>query len=322
MIELIPTIDTATSSELAELLFKNVWKHYGLPDSIVSDRGSTFISQFTLQLYKHLGIKAKPSTAFHPQTDGQTEKINHFVETYLHLFCEGTETTWPKFLESAQFAYNNAKQTSTGFSPFEVVYGKKARMGIEPLTESRVPAVEQRIKEMHERFGLVEKSLLEAKEEMKRYADYKRSEAPVYKIGDKVWLSTKDLGSARSRKLMERRIGPYSIIQLMGPNAVKLQLPRHMRIHPVFNVTRIRPFTEALEGQQVRKPPPVEIEGTVEYEVDYIKEAKKVGRNLKFLVHWKGYPDEDETWEPRSNLSNASEAIEDFYQKNPDAPKR
>ena len=319
MIELIPTCDTNTSSDLAEQLFKNVWKHYGLPDSIVSDRGPTFISQFTLELYKKLGIKAKPSTAFHPQTDGQTEKINHYVETYLRIYCEGQEKEWPSFLETAQFAYNNAKQTSTGYSPFEVVYGRKVKMGLDLSKESKVPSVEERIKQMHSRFEDVEQALKEAQVVMKRYADQKRSDAPQYSVGDKVWLESKNLGINKSRKLMERRLGPFSIIQLMGPNAVKLKLPAYMHIHPVVNVSRIRPYVELLQGQKANKPPPIEVEGEVEYEVDYIKEARRFGRTIKFLVHWKGYSDEEDTWEPKANLKHADQALHDFYQSNPDA---
>jgi len=321
MIELIPTRDNHTSKDLADQLMDNLWKRYGFPNSIVTDRGSTFISQYTQQLYKQLGIKAKPSTAFHPQTDGQTEKLNHFVETYLRIYCEGNEKQWPKFLSSAQFAYNNTKQTATGFAPFEIVYGSTMHMGIEQPHESIVPSIEDRIQKMHDSHELVTKALIRAKEDMKKFYDQKKSDAPQYQKGDKVWLDAAHLNIKRSGKFKEKRIGPYSIIQLCGPNAVKLKLPSHLRIHPVINISRVIPYKEPLNGQPMYKPPPVELENDLEYEVDFVRDIRKFGRRWMYLVHWKGYADDDDSWEPLSNLSNAKEAIDEFHDLNPQVPK-
>ena len=106
MIKLVPCKDLCTSPDLVDLLISSVWKHYGLSDSIISDRGPQFVSRFITMLYRKLKIKLKSSTAFHPQTDGQTERVNQFVEMYLQIVCEGNEKTWVDHLPGAQFAYN------------------------------------------------------------------------------------------------------------------------------------------------------------------------------------------------------------------------
>ena len=157
---------------------------------------------------------------------------------------------------------------------------------------------------------------------MKHQADRHRSQAPDYEIGDKVWLSTENLKLTRaSKKLTERWLGSYNITKRIGENALELQLPRSMKIHPVVNISQVKPYKDCLEGQPTFKPGPVQVteDREVEFKVESIIDSRWKGRCLEYLVHWKGYSDEDRTWEPKGNLSNALEAIKDFHRSKPNA---
>ena len=159
---------------------------------------------------------------------------------------------------------------------------------------------------------------------MKVNADKSCLAAPEYTIGQQVWLSTENLClTCASHKLSERWLGLYTIIGLAGPNAVELKLPKSMQIHPVVNVSWVKPCCDQLEGQPLHRPGPVNVteDRDNEWEVDQIIDSRYKNKRLEFLVHWKGYDDMDCTWEPKSNLGNTKEALNDFYHANPAAPR-
>ena len=159
--------------------------------------------------------------------------------------------------------------------------------------------------------------------DMQRYADLNRGQAPVYKEGDKVWLSAKDLKLNRpARKLSERQLGPFEIAKVVLPNVMKLKLPASYKIHDVINVSRLRLYKEPSAGQRTIPPEPVEVEGQPEYEVEEVLDSRLKKGKLEYLVKWSGYTDEYNTWEPVSNLENSKETIEDFHKENPSAPRR
>ena len=163
-------------------------------------------------------------------------------------------------------------------------------------------------------------NLEKAQEQMKVQADKHRSTTPKYQIGDKVWLSTDNLKVTRaSKKLTEWWLGPYDITKLVGDNAVRLHLPKTMCIHPVVNISRVRPYKEPLEGQTTIRPGPVKVteDREIEYEVDHIVDVRKKGQHMKYLVHWKGYNEEDRIWELKGNLGNAKAALNLFHERNP-----
>ena len=126
-------------------------------------------------------------------------------------------------------------------------------------------------------------------------------------------LSTKDLVFKKRpvKKLTERYVGPY-VIEVVSSNAVKLQLPISMRIHPVVNVSQIVRYKEQVKGQKKEKGKPIEVEGVEEWEVEKILNKKKIRGVEKYLVQWKGFIAEGDTWERKENLKNAEELIEEF----------
>jgi len=151
---------------------------------------------------------------------------------------------------------------------------------------------------------------------MKRQADRSRKEAEEYRVGNKVLISTKDfsmeLRKRATKKLTEKFIGPYVVKKIVSENAVELELPAMLRIHPVVNVRRLVKYREQVEGQKKMPPPPVEVAGEKEYEVEEILDRQERRGKIKYLVKWKGYTAEGNTWEGLENLKNAGEKIEKF----------
>ena len=173
------------------------------------------------------------------------------------------------------------------------------------------------MKEIHEEAGA---ALSKAHDDMTCNADQHRGSAPKYKVGDKVWLGTKDIKINRpSRKLTERQLGPFEIIKVVSPNAVKLKLPTSFKIHDVINVLRVRPYKPPVEEQRVTPPEAIEVEGTPEYEVEEVLNFQLKQGKLEYLVKWSGYTDDYNTWEPAFNLDNSKEAINNFHKSNPSA---
>jgi len=166
-------------------------------------------------------------------------------------------------------------------------------------------------------------ALSKARDDMTHYADFYREQAPEYKVGDKVWLSTKNLNVDRpSCKLTEHQLGPYEIIKIISSNAVKLKLPASFKIHNVINVSCICPYRPPVAGQSIIPPKPVTVEGTPEYEVEEIMDSRLKHDKLEFLVKWSGYTNNYNTWEPEANCANSRDIIKEFYKSNPSAPRK
>ena len=196
-------------------------------------------------------------------------------------------------------------------------------MGIEPQRAGKSESAKEfaeRIKEIHEEAGT---ALSKVRDDMTRYADQHRGPAPEYKVGNKVWLSTKDLKINRpSRKLAEQQLRPFKIIKVISPNTVKLKLPISFKIHDVINVSQVRLYKPPIEGQQITPPEAIEVEGTPEYKVEEVLDSRLKRGKLEYLVKWSGYTNDHNTWEPESNLGNSKESINDFHKSNPSAPHK
>jgi len=224
MTHFVATTKETSAEGLARLFRDNVWKLHGLPKSVVSDRGPQFAAELTKELNRMLEIRTKLSTVFHPQTDGQTERMNQELEQYLRFFIENRQKDWPEWLVMAEFVVNNKVHTATKVSPFMANYGREMRIGGDIRKKGKVEnATEfvERMKKVHEE---AEVALRKTQEEMKRYADRERKETEKWKKRNWVLLSTKDLVFKKrpSKKLTERYVGPYAIEEVVSSNMVKL----------------------------------------------------------------------------------------------------
>ena len=283
----------------------------------MSDKGPQFAVELTKELNRMLGIKTKLSTTFHPQTDRQTERMNQELEQYLQFFIEHRQKDWPEWMAAVEFAINNKVHTATKVSPFMANYGREMRMGGDIRRKGKVESATefvQRMKKVHEE---AEAALRKTQEEMKKYADRSRKKMEEWKKGDQVLLSTKNLvfKERLSKKLTERYVGPYAIEEVVSSNAVKLQLPGLIRIHLVVNVSWIVKYKEQVKGQKKEKGKPVDIEEVKEWKVEKILNKKKIRGVEKYLIRWKGFTAEEDTWERRENLKNVEELIEEFERR-------
>jgi len=190
-----------------------------------------------------LGIQTKLLMAYHLQTDGQTERINQELEQYLRVFIDHRQEQWPDWLGMAEFTYNNKIHTATKNSLFKVNYRQDPRIGFEGRRKGKYKAAGKFVEKMRKIQKEAKVALGKAQEEMKKFADRKRGEGEEYKVGDLVLLSTKDLKwqmkRKRLEKLTERFVGPYKIKRIISSNAVELEFPKSIRIHPVVNISRV-----------------------------------------------------------------------------------
>jgi len=189
-------------------------------------------------------------------------------------------------------------------------------MGFDIRKKGKNEKAEEFAREMKEKYEEARAALVKSQEEMKRQADRSKKEAEEYRVGDKVLISTKDfsieLMKRATKKLTEKFIGPYVVRKIVSENAVELELPVSLRIHPVVNMRRIVKYREQVEEQKKIPPPPVEVAGEKEYEVEEIFDRQERRGRIKYLIKWKGYTAEENTWERLENLKNAMEKVEEF----------
>ncbi|WVZ60291.1 hypothetical protein U9M48_010336, partial [Paspalum notatum var. saurae] len=307
----LPVRTTHNGAKLAQLYIENVVKLHGVPSRIVSDRGTQFTSRFWKSLQEALGTKLDFSTAYHPQTDGQTERVNQIMEDMLRACALTYGSNWEASLPFAEFSYNNGRQASLGMAPFEALYGRKCRT---PLMWSEVgerslvgPAL---IKEAEEKVAEVRARLKEAQSRQKSYADGKRRELR-FNIGDSVYLKVSPIRGTRrfqvKGKLAPRYIGPYKIIKQIGKVAYRLDLPESMRdIHNVFHVSQLRKCLKVPE-QQVNLTAE-ELQPDLMYQERPVKILDTVTRRTRnsttkiCRVLWNRYGEEEATWEREDAL--------------------
>jgi hypothetical protein len=242
---LIPTHTTLNAEGTALLFHKEVWEHHGTPRVVVSDRGPQFITAFTCELYKLLGIKLATSMAYHPQTDEQTECVNQVIEGYLRIFTSRRQDDWDEYLPTGEFQYNNTVHLLTQQTPFMVDTGRHPRMGFEPQRpRSTLELVNDFVERIARGIEEAKAALTKAKDEHAMFYNHRHEPAPVYAPGDRVWLDGSDIATNRpSSKLSHRRLGPFVIEACVGHGAYRLKLPYHFRrLHPVFPTVKLYPM--------------------------------------------------------------------------------
>jgi len=323
----IPTTRRLTAPELARLYVLHVFSKHGVPSDVISDRGSEFVSSFWMSLSKVLDMDLRPSTAYHPQTDGQTERTNQTLETYLRTYINYQQDDWVDYLPIAEFAYNNSIHSATTLSPFFANYGYHPRLTMS--LDKDVPSAEahdfsKSISELHD---FVRQELTAAQAQYQTPADERRNlNAPEFNEGDKVWLLSRNIKTQRPmKKLDHRRLGPYTISKKISSHAFRLDLPRNLSaIHNVFHIDLLEPYhPNSIPGRSEPPPPPVEIAGNEEFEVDVILDSRIFRRQFQYLVKWKGYEasGESNSWEPASHLQHSKGVISDFHKAHPNKPR-
>ncbi len=312
MIRLIPTYTSLTSEGAARLYRDHVWKDFGLPESVISDRGTIFVSKFMQALNDLLGIKTNISTAYHPQTDGQTERVNQEVEQYLRIFVNYRQDNWADWLSLAEFSYNDKINKSTGHSPFMLNWGRDPRKGVEVKRESRVEAATDFVKRMEELRKEAAAALERAARDMKTHFDRSHRAEPEFQPGDEVLLEGENMKTNRpTRKLEHRRFGPFKVEKKIGQRAYRLKLPSTWKVHPVFHVSKLFPYSRG-NRPHIEPPPPDLVDGEPEQEVEDILNDRVRRGKRQFLVKWKGFPMEENEWLAEEDLTHAKRVLNKY----------
>jgi hypothetical protein len=312
MAHFIPLSGTATAQHVAQLFYDHVWTKHGISLNIVSDRDSKFTSQTWERLCELWPMSRSMSTAYHPQTDGQTERTNRTLEQMLRNYVAPDLSNWDQLLAPAEFAYNNARSASTGFTPFYLNYGRDPRIPAALIKRQRgdtgqCPGIENFVATMDELLAEAKRSLIAAQHRQKFYADPSNSQRePTFNVGDLVLLSTSNLRFRGTgvRKLMPKFIGPFKITHKHGPVACRLDLPPQLKIHPVFHISLIRKFYEGVRP----KPPPWEWLADEAFQTltERILKHREGTRGSKvvkeYLVRWVNSTDESAEWLPEPRI--------------------
>ena len=235
---------------------------------------------------------------------------------------KGTQDNWDDLLPMAEFAINDSVNEATKSTPFKLMYGMDPRKPLDLALESNAPVAQDFVKTMINWITKTRDHIIHAQASQKTQADKHRRDH-TFEIGDKVMLSTKNLNlpATVSRKLSPKWIGPFTIKARKHKDAFELNLQGKFKFHPVFHVNLLKPYldnddTEFPESRQV-PPEPVIIEDQQEFEVEAILGKRTYHGSTQYLVQWKGYPFEDSTWEPLSNLDNAKELISKYDRRKP-----
>ena len=322
----IPTDTTITAQDLADLFIRHIFSKHGCPVDIVSDRGSKFTSHFWTALSQALKIQQSLSTAYHPETDGQTERINQILETYLRHYVNYDQDDWYRHLPLAEFAYNNSPHSSTTMSPFFANKGFHPTLDIEitGITDKQASVAVSRLNDLHQH---AKEEIAKAIEHFKSNADRRRLSAPDYRVGDLVMLSTKNIRTTRpTKKFSEKRLGPFKILQVVSPLAMKLDLPKDMSaLHPVFHVSLLEPAPkDQIKGRRQPPPEPVQVLDDLQWEVKAILDSKIVRKNVQYLVEWLGFEDDDnerQSWQPWHNVEGSKDLLREFHSRHPSKPQ-
>lgn len=252
----------------------------------------------------HSGLNFNFLLHYHPQTNGQTERTNQTLEQYLRCFSSFSQDDWASLLPLAEFSYNNSVHSATKQSPFFANYGFHPSFLSNIIPDSPVPAVSKTINFFNANNKLLQETMAKTQAYNKVVFKRKRRGELILNPGDKVWLATTNLKLAcPSKKLGPKFIGPFPVKRRINEVAYELELPELFRIHPVFHITLLKPaLTDPFPGRSFGPPEPVIIDGEEEIEVETILDYRKRRNQIQFLIKWKGYGPEDNSWEPEGNI--------------------
>ncbi|GBG77614.1 hypothetical protein CBR_g24060 [Chara braunii] len=316
----------ASAREVADIVFDRVLRDHDLPLSIISDRDPCFTSQFWRRLHEVYGTQLRFSSSYHPQTEGQTEITNRTLADILRKIVRDDQQ-WDLHLAHAEIAYNHAVSPATGMSPYYCDLGYHPRVPADFLRPSQMhpdtscPALDDWVAHMTSFMKTAHEDIAASQTRMAARANRSRMDNP-FKVGDEVLIDARhlQLEADTLRKFRHRFFGPCRILQAVGsdtassPVSFRVKLPyylRQARVHDVYHVSLLRPYrrpSERLVGRPYERPPPIMVDDHEEFLVSDIIGRRVTDDNpphVEYLVRWKGYPDEEATWEPLEHLQHA-----------------
>ncbi|KAJ1594943.1 hypothetical protein NDA14_003675 [Ustilago hordei] len=311
---LAPTHKTVTAKQTAVLLYGHMVRLFGYPDHMVSDRGRQFISGAWKAFAEQMGVKHSLSMAYHPQTDGQTERVNQVIEQYLRMYCNYEQDDWANLLDTAAFVYNNTVHNSIGVSPFFACYGwnPKAHPDIPQRLGVNDPGRFEYLMDGKERCKYLQEQIREAQ---RRSVDqYNRKHKDIeFKVGDMVYINHRNWKTRRpTPKLDTWFAGPYPVQERVGRRAYRITLPANLRVHDVFHVSMLEPARTSSLPQRAEQPTiPSLPDEDLDFEVEALIDKRSHNGTTEYKVLWRGYSEEAASWEPVENL-NCPDLIQEY----------
>jgi hypothetical protein len=284
----LPVHTTYSAKKYAEVYLDQIIRLHGIPKTIISDRGAQFVARFWEQLQTSLGTKLIRSSAYHPQTDGQTERVNQILEDMLRACIIHYGTNWDKCLDLAEFSYNNSYQSSLQMAPFEALYDRRCRTPLSwSETGERKIFGPDLVTEAENKVKLIQANLKAAQSRQKGYADQSRKPLQ-FQVEDYVYLRVSPTKGVQrfgiKGKLAPGYVGPFEITEACGPVAYRIHLPTH--IHDVFHISQLKKCikvpTEVLESQAIKIEPDLSY---VEQPLQILDTKERITRRKNVIVH-------------------------------------
>jgi hypothetical protein len=298
-----------TVKTVARAFTETIFKLHGLPTVMVTDRDRIFTSSLWQDLFKKLGVKLHFSTSYHPQTDGQTERVNQCLENYLRNMAFLQPTKWHQWLAPAEWWYNTSFHTSRKMTPFQALYGRPPPMLAElvlPVDETAGDLIPSATTE--DIAKQIKENLLKAQERMKHQADKNRQERQLL-VGDMVYLKLQpyrhtSLSLHRCIKLHSKYYGPFRVLEKIGNTSYKLLLPDGCKLHPTFHVSQLKKHLGP-KAIPTANLPLLNPDGTILIAPEKLLERKLVPRVqgdisipvVRWLIQWENLPASEATWE-------------------------
>lgn len=327
----IPTDTGLDAKGFANLFVKHIVSKYGLPENIICDRDPRWASDFWREVARLLGSSMLMSSSHHPQHDGQTEILNRHLATLLRAYIGKDKTSWAEWLHVVEFAYNSSLHSSTGYTPFYLLRGFEPRAPSDFLLLSQQGKDERShdAKEFTDNLKMhrddARLALAKAQDEQTKYFNKGRRPVPNLKPGSRALVNPHSLEWVESKgggkKLTERWIGPFEVMQQINPNTYRLRMGDNYKGFPVFNFDHLKPYTESdTDFGERTLVPDSELRGLAseEYDLESIIGHRRKGKSksLEYLVRWEGYGPQFDMWRTPLDLKNAPDLMREYNAAN------
>ncbi|KAL0186168.1 hypothetical protein M9458_017838, partial [Cirrhinus mrigala] len=323
----IPLPKLPRAMETAEHLCNWMFRFYGLPEDIVLDRGPQFTSRLWSSFFRLLGVNVSLTSGYHPQANGQAERLNQELTRFPRSYCQDHQEDWSRYLFWAECAQNSLFKPATNLTPFQCTLGFQPPLFPWSGEPSDLPAVNSWFQRSEETWNRAHVHLQGAVRRTQVQANRRRRPNPPYEPGQWVWLSTRDLRlrlRLPCKKLCPRYVGPFKIIKQITPVSFRLDLPAEYRISPTFHVSLFKPAgapegVENLDETTPQGPPPIIVDGEEVYRVNTILDSRRWRGHLQYLADWEGFGPEERSWVAAGDILDPSLTTE-FHAHHPDRP--